>query len=242
MFAGYARDKVFRCPSNTYTAVPYSVGPHDAGVLPMVSYNTSRNFLLLGPVVNDRVIHSAWDPEDWPNGGVGLIYASAGHEGASPPDYYPSVERVGTPSGKVFLADGARYNTWDTEPDYDLTPDAGWGGAFCDVAPYTTYSRAWDRWAAPGASPAGTVQFAQRLGLDDCRMYSMRHGARVPFSRNFKMNIGFFDGHVETQADLDAANPQLWIPRGGKWTSRSTYLDVIDKYAGGAANADFEIY
>jgi prepilin-type N-terminal cleavage/methylation domain-containing protein/prepilin-type processing-associated H-X9-DG protein len=240
MFAGYREERAFRCPSNQHLASPYEPsGVYDVGSGPMVSYNTSRNFMFLGPAgANDSIVHLGFpDAPHWEDegpDGLGIGRASGGHEGVPPSDYFPSLDRVGNTASKVFIADGARYNEASIPPDYDIDPVGGWGGAFGDVGPYTDYTRSWDRWAAPGAKPPSLQALYRRLGNVDCRLYSMRHGPKTPGLAGFKMNIGFFDGHVETLKDLEAADPQMWVPRGGTINGRSNnlYDDVREKYTG----------
>ena len=43
------------------------------------------------------------------------------------------------------------------------------------------------------------------------------HGLGVPVGNAFKLNLVFFDGHAETMGDLDASNPQLWLPQGSTY-------------------------
>ncbi len=171
--------KSFLCPGNRFLSTNYS-GP-DAGAGWMVSYNTSRIQLYL-----DSEIPSGWQ-EHLPYG------------------WRPSVPKMGNPSNKVFCADGSRYATIDTPPDYALGADAGYGGAFADTGCYSPWSRAWDRSWANGI----------RSGVD-ARTYAYRHSNAEPPqgapAGAFKLNLGFYDGHVETQGDLESSNPFQWLP------------------------------
>ena len=48
----------------------------------------------------------------------------------------------------------------------------------------------------------------------------------------FRMNCGFFDGHVETLGDLEAANPSYWAPKGTELLidAAQCHPDVLKKY------------
>lgn len=232
--------KVFHCPRNNYAACAYRPGGgYDAGCDRMISYNTSRNFMWLGASTespHEGSIH-------WPEGHSGCGYGRVPpYLLAQPPaDYFPAVERVGVPSTKVFIADGARFNTPVTEPDYDIGPFALYGGAFADEAPYTYYSRSWNRWASPGARPRPWQLFLLARGWIDCRLYAYRHGNRTPGEADFRMNVAFFDGHVAEMSDGESANPHLWIPKGGTLERDSNIFDdVIEKYFGAETIIDIK--
>lgn len=183
--------RAFFCAGNQFTATYYPPGL-DAGAGPMVSYNTCRNQL-----------YPAAQAPSMP--GISL-----------PNDWRPSISRIGNPARKAFCADGARYSTCVEPPDYDLTCDAGaYGGAFSDAGPYSAWSRSWDRCRTPGnqASPGGHLF----TGMDP-RCYAFRHSAAEPPvgapANAYRLNVAFYDGHVENQGDLEASNPHQWLPKG----------------------------
>ena len=140
------------------------------------------------------------------------------------------MDMVGTPAKKVFIADGSRYSEIGTEgePDYNGDPFGGWGGAFCDVGPYSLFSRSWTPEAAGGL-------FNSDVYVDP-RSFSYRHGAKDSFRPlgNYKMNVGFFDTHVETMTDLTSADPHMWMPKGFRILKDNLEGDVAqfvtDKY------------
>ncbi len=185
----------FLCPANGFEATHFA-GPN-AGTGPMISYNTTRNQL--------------WLESDVP----------AGNSLSLPPGWRPSVSRVGNPANKVFCADGARFSTTMIAPDYDLSVDTGFGGAFADDAPYSTFNRSWDRSLAPGNGG--------RDGID-ARIYAYRHSIGQPMDGAgpgaFRMNLVFHDGHVETQSDLKSTDPQQWLPSGAVLQTRNVYRDT----------------
>lgn len=195
--------KMFQCPSNRFLATWYS-GPN-AGVGPMISYNTSRYMLF-----------------EWTSsGGNGIDTYDNTHEERLPVNWKPRIGRMGDVSRKVFCADGARYSTAADKPDYDLTAQASWGGSFSDVAPYSTWTRSWDRSAAVGNS-------------FDARVYSFRHSNGVANGKaapnSLQANLVFMDGHVEKKGDLDAANPYMWLPAGSQLDTSGMYEDVRRQY------------
>ncbi|MBN2563316.1 MAG: type II secretion system protein [Phycisphaerae bacterium] len=175
--------KAFLCPSNRFTAIHYA-GP-DAGSGPMVSYNTVR--------------YQLWREEEVP----------PGHGITLPQGWRPSVNRIGNPANKVFCADGARYSTCTCPPDYDLTVNGPYGGAFSDTGTYSSWTCSWDRSRAPGNGYSGPI---------DARMYAFRHSTGIPPvgapGNAYRLNLAFHDGHVETQGDLESTNPHQWLPRG----------------------------
>jgi len=197
----------FKCAGNDWLAPRY-VGP-DAGVGPMVSYNTCR-----------------W--QLWP-----AEYAPTNQEEHLPPDWRPSVAKIGNPANKVFCADGARYSTCIDPPDYDLSVEGPFGGAFSDAGVYSVWTRSWDRCRAPGN--AGALG-GHALTEVDPRQYAFRHSTGSPPvgapANAFKLNVVFYDGHVETQGDLTAANPHQWLPKGTTLETSALWPDAAAIYGG----------
>ncbi len=195
--------KEFLCASNKFLSAMYPESDGpDARAGWMVSYNTCR--------------YQLYTKDTAPN-----------HNEQLPTNWRPSIAKMGNPSNKVFCADGSRYSTVTQVPDYDLAVDATYGGAFSDAGAYSTYSRSWDRSRAPGNGNAGPV---------DARMYAFRHSMAVPPvgapGNAYKLNLAFFDTHVETMGDLEASNPHLWLPAGtqfdtsGAWSDTRTFFGL----------------
>jgi prepilin-type N-terminal cleavage/methylation domain-containing protein/prepilin-type processing-associated H-X9-DG protein len=235
-FDAYRRMKAFQCPSNNFTAFPWVPGQNDAGTGPMISYNTSRNFMWLGTTARSAYEDSLhWNDVEQPSGqpslgGRGLGRVPDYYKDKPPSQYVPNVDGIGDASGKVFAADGARYSDINQQPDYDADPYGGYGGAFGDVGPYTARSESWNRTCSPGARPE-FFRFLVAQSFGDPRLYSYRHGSRQPAQAGFKMQVGFYDGHVELMRDDDSANPHMWIPRGGTLQKDSNlWDDVTAKY------------
>ena len=237
------RMKVFKCPSNKVLCMPYENGLN-YGAQPMPSYNTSRNYmwpgkpsLLADQFAGDLYWSKGQSGDD--AGGVGFLWGWRVVGGtqrrepstwaeASKPSYLPRVDQIGSPAEKVFMADGGRYVKESNDPQYDARPWAGYGGAFCDVGPYSYWSRAWNREAGLPGEVAGPED------LRDARIYSYRHGKKEPYLRvgNYRMNVGFFDNHVETMNDIKSANPHFWLPRGFRLydVANDVHTDVMDTY------------
>ena len=183
--------KAFLCPSNRFLSSHFG-GP-DAGTNWMVSYNTTTTSLFI-----DGGEESGLTSPPVP----------------LPPNWRPSVDRIGVSSNKAFCADGGRFSNRNIRPDYDLSVGGGFGGTFSNVPPHNnvgTFNNAgWDRMRAPGNGDT-------RSSIDG-RVYAYRHSVGLPAlgakADAYKMNIAFYDGHVETQGDLKSSNPHQWLPQG----------------------------
>ncbi|MFQ5502029.1 MAG: type II secretion system protein [Phycisphaerae bacterium] len=191
--------KGFLCAANKFLATRFA-GP-EAGAGWMVSYNTIRYQLYTKATAPSS--HSEQLPNDW----------------------RPSISRVGNPANKVFCADGSRFATISVAPDYDLRPNAGFGGTFSDAGPYSTFTRSWDRTWAPGNG--------SHVGVD-ARFFAYRHATAEPVSGakadTFKMNLAFYDGHVETQGDLQSSNPHQWLPAGSTLIGGTAWTDTVQRF------------
>lgn len=215
----YLRDHpAFRCPENELLGTPFGGVTFAVGRL--VSYNTALGFLLttnktgIGGPSGYTVAFDIWNP---------------------PASYNVRTSKVGDPSKKVYIADGARYSNCGTTPDSDLKFDGQLGGAFADQGAAMRFSNSWDRGnTARGQTGGNTPRVA---GLVDARIYAFRHGQQIKYGRadTYRINVGFFDGHVETLGDLEAANPNFWFPKGTALTVNTTqmYADVVNKYFNG---------
>jgi prepilin-type N-terminal cleavage/methylation domain-containing protein/prepilin-type processing-associated H-X9-DG protein len=204
----------FLCRSNNFLA-PWFGGPN-AKTGPMVSYNTVRYQLMIQASSGRDASSNNADPE-FATDPEGTSWYGNGHpEAIVPKDWRPSVTRLGNASNKVFCADGARYSSVSIRPDYDLNPNATWGGSFSDTGAFTTFSRGWDRTYAPGNGSLPSRAF-------DARAYAYRHSTGTPLpgaaGNAYKINLAFHDGHVETQGDLQAANPHIWLPKDSQVTA-----------------------
>jgi prepilin-type N-terminal cleavage/methylation domain-containing protein/prepilin-type processing-associated H-X9-DG protein len=213
----------FTCPENQFLMTPF---PADANftTLPFSSYCTAVTFLYL---YNNTKLPQGTSTKS------GLILAPSGGFNNPSPDYAPKLNKIGITSEKIYIADGARFATYNTTPDYDWAYNAGSGSMFSDVGGYDKFSRAWDRTKCPTSG-------ALAIGGVDARIYGYRHGSLIPNGRadTYRMNCGFYDGHVETLGDLTAANPKYWAPRAAQLSANTTEMwnDVFAKYMQGVTS------
>ncbi len=201
-------DKTFLCSANKFLATHFS-GP-DAGAGWMVSYNSCRYQMYNGLAVG---------------GTSGVTMVPSSHNEQIPTDWKPNLGRIGVPANKVFVADGARFSNPTTAPDYDLSPFAAFGGAFSDSGAHSTFSQSWGRSWAPGNGSTVGV---------DARIYAYRHATSEPpqgaKADTFKLNAVFYDGHVETQGDLQSSSPYQWLPQGTNLDTSGTWPDTINHF------------
>ena len=212
-FLSLINDPLFTCPDNDIIATPYT-GDGGPGfpTSRWISYSTALPFLVL-----------SFDPKQ--AGETGRTRARS--EYSPPAGYFPKINRIGPSSQKIYIADGGRYCDGNQPPTMNLHYQATHGGAYSDRGAWTAWSRAWDRGKAPGNNGGGPL---------DARQYSFRHGSRTPGgpANSFRLNAGFFDGHVESMGDLEVANPEFWAPRGTQITiSGEVYPDVKAQYLAG---------
>jgi prepilin-type processing-associated H-X9-DG protein len=179
----------------------------------MVSYNTALGFLLIrntgsGNAGRTHTLAAAWNP---------------------PQSFIPKINKVGNPAQKVYIADGGRYSNAGVRPDAEIAAMGSFGGAFADQGAPQRFSNSWDRSNAPGNAP-----HPQNPASFDARVYAYRHGTRQQKASAdaFRINVGFFDGHVETLGDLAASNPTFWFPKGTELVATPGQLqnDVLRKY------------
>jgi prepilin-type N-terminal cleavage/methylation domain-containing protein/prepilin-type processing-associated H-X9-DG protein len=204
--------KIYTCPENQFlTLSPYSSTPQAAvGLMP--SYCAAFDFLI-GTSTNAPQTIVGMNPtySTMPNG------------------YKPKLSLVGNGSRKIFMADGGKYSDSDgTGPNCNLNPFASLGGAAEDYGSYTSFSKSWERGLVPGNGAAyGSV-------IDD-RVYAYRHGGGSKGSPGgtYKMNVAFFDGHVDTMNDIDSADPNMWGPSGMDIFAAELSKDVATRYTNG---------
>ena len=138
-----------------------------------------------------------------------------GSPGLSPPGgYAQKLGSIRNASSKIFVADGCRYSNATTAPDISLNYTGSGGGAFGDMGAFSKGSNCWNRSGAPANG-----------GTNDARLYAFRHGDNKPGKPGgaYRMNAGFFDGHVDTLDDLQASNPALWMPKNSDYDASGTY-------------------
>ena len=174
---------VFACPSNKVMALPFfgsAAGAHGGfDVQRMISYNSVRNFYY------------------WPPKGARAPFSEAsqvpGGTYTWPTRLLPQLERLGTPSQKVFLADGSRYTQVGTGVDFDISWRANYGGAFSD-----------------GGPTLPEVYMRSYLINDPERRYAYRHGRKTSPG----IVASFFDGHGAYLSERESRIPDYWWPKG----------------------------
>ncbi len=194
----------FACPSNQITATVFDAGgaPVTNGI--MIAFNMSTQ------------ITSTEDPAFF---GTGL------RAGINRNRYFPTVSRaVGGGGGarKALVFEGHRFANFTTDPDFDFSMAASFGGSFGGTGPWFARNQELNRFAAPGeAGRAGYVN--DPANFNDARRWAFRHGQKSGSGSvaegAVKGNIGFFDGHVETRDDGDATDPDIWFPGGTTLTA-----------------------
>lgn len=190
----------FQDPANDVTAQPWDgsaqnqIGSFTTGR--MLPYNMSTQF-----TSSERSL------------GVGNLGNRRG-------EYRPFMSRIGSPDRKVAIFDGHRFATGTVAPDFDISLDARFGGAFGGVGPWAGMnigggSKELWRGFAPGEPQRNVARFTP--GRVDARVYAFRHGAGFTtgvLANETRGNMAFFDGHVELMDDLEATNPSYWFPQG----------------------------
>jgi prepilin-type N-terminal cleavage/methylation domain-containing protein/prepilin-type processing-associated H-X9-DG protein len=203
----------FRCPENDVLAPPFGSGP---GTLYLNSYNTAAIFFYKRNTTSSSA-------------GDGKTIARLDYN--VPEGYSPKISSVRNAAEKIYIADGGRYSNVTDGPDYDLSYQGGYGGAYSDVGAWSSFSNSWNRQAVPGNGASG--------GRDP-RMFAFRHGVRKPRASadSFRFNAGFFDGHVETMGDLQGSDPRYWMPTGTEVPSPTSqaYADVNNVYFKGVGS------
>jgi len=202
--------KTLICPENQYVAVPYTVADSS-------SFNPSTwPTVKMNSYVGAMIFHLKNSSTDARSG------VTVGRTDWNPPEGYgPKLSKIGNSSMKVYVADGARYSSSRGYIDYSVSPYSTYGGQFMDQGAASRYSHSWDRSMSPGndknTSGSGDDQGSGgTLGSFDARLYAYRHGKTDAggAADSMKMNLSFFDGHVELMGDLQSSDPKLWAPSG----------------------------
>lgn len=213
---------IFNCPENQFLATQFvATTPGGSLIAPtglMISYNTAI------------VFHQRRNPgtTSYPSG---RVYA---FDLWNPPSSYNNtLAKVGNASKKVFIADGGKFSNGANAPTFNLGVDPQHGGAFGDQPPVTPFTRSWGRSRTPDNNIVAS-------GPNDERAYAYRHGKQRKDARGdtaYKINLAFFDGHVETLGDLEASNPTFWYPKGTELRNvtdqTQVYPDVRRRYMAG---------
>jgi prepilin-type processing-associated H-X9-DG protein len=226
--------KAFMCPENQVPATQFGATLPLPSTFLMPSYYTAAVFY--------------WYPAGFQNGQNLVTRGSTPSNGSlsAGGGYSPRVSKVGSASRKAFMADGARFADTASQPDVNFTfnipSSSGVNGyAFASPGPCFTKDNGFNRDGAPGNPGAN--------GLYDPRAWSFRHGSGSSHGAadSFKGNVLFFDGHAEAMGDLQASDPNYWMPTDTQWNLGSSsaalkvQTDVSKKYCNGQTSGVFLI-
>jgi prepilin-type processing-associated H-X9-DG protein/prepilin-type N-terminal cleavage/methylation domain-containing protein len=181
---------------------------------PMIAYYTSIYF------------QYAYLPE-----GVGTDYTLSQYN-VNTGNYMPKLSNVGDASAKVWLMEGSRFTkqgaTAQQLPTYELTyNDTDYYQSYADTGPFDTKTNGF---------------------LGSQMVLSMRHGSRKvspnatlntstpSIYETYRMNVAFFDGHVETLDGLKAMNPNYFLPKGSILPSSECNATTNAVYLKGASS------
>lgn len=127
-----------------------------------------------------------------------------------PATYRPRISSVGSPSRKAGIASGTRFFS-DSGPP---TTEASYGSvnfhSFADRNPVDQSSTAWGHVTRQIARPTS----------------GLRPGARLSYRHAGRINVAFFDGHVEALGDVESRNPHIWAPTGSIFLRTSSAVDI----------------
>lgn len=225
----------FQCPQNTIledfyiaNSTMFPTATNTQYFEPGFSYSTSLGFLITS------------DPTFQTDGTTTITNSGTAY--LNPPGgYSPQISKVGDPSRKIFISEGARYN-YNGEHDMDFSPGgnvagspdtASQGGAYADYGAYDTYNRGHQRDGCPGAQTTPSS--------NDERLIWCQHGAVTPHASadQMKFTAGFFDGHAEVLGDLQGSDPSYWVPKGS-WIGDQIWTDTEAKF--GYPNGGIDFY
>ena len=142
---------------------------------------------------------------------------------ALPPGYKPSINKIGSPSEKVFAFEGGRFwvnglNNGRGGLDYTTsTNTTGFSGSpqgnFASMGPYFA-----------GSGPSGMGGLARDQNgapADHFEELFLRHS-------NNQMNLVYFDGRAEMHGEREIADPSLYTPAG---SSVMRNIDLVGEFA-----------
>lgn len=191
----------FLCPANRVLSLPFLHALGEVGkfhIQAAVSFTTVRNFLMWP---KREVAGRPWGPEPPfyamanPAGWDGNIDGASGT--VLPAGFTPRLPKLGAPAEKVFLADGARFMSYQ-----GVSHNVHWRGS--DVGG-----------AAGGAFADGGPSLRDDLlrsyWFDEPqRSYAYRH----PRGRAVGVTAAYFDGHADWMSERESRRPDFWWPKG----------------------------
>lgn len=218
-----------KCPTNSYQfASVYPAGgglPYTSGDLTYSSYSAVIQF----HAYPSRDTSFMTNPQLAPNGLPPIVEDMYGHKngGLRPPaGYAPMMSKVGSAASKVYLVEGARYvpllneGTFSAagggDTSFNVIRYQRQGGNFMIGGPYQPWADT-PYQLYEGSSLAYTTKKLSPVAKN----LAWRHGG--------KMNIAFFDGHVELRAPADSIQVELYAPKGTVILDASNTYDPNDQ-------------
>jgi prepilin-type N-terminal cleavage/methylation domain-containing protein/prepilin-type processing-associated H-X9-DG protein len=196
-WTSYQKMRVFFCPSAGEGAIStaYTGGGAQSGPpSEVLGYATAAAFLQVA-----TTIAGDWHDYRQPHSNDYIL----------PPGYLPKITKVGKTAEKIYLADAAKFFSSTTSFSYNLDPYPNPNGTYfanssnwTDTGAFSWATRAYDRTVANNGA-----------GFDG-RVISFRHGtrkARASFGQ-YRLNALFFDGHAANLDEMEATNPNRWLP------------------------------
>ncbi len=218
----------FQCPSNFGTlATLYGSNPGAPfqTVGQSISYGTAGIFLMQ-PNPNQYNTSTGW----------GGFMRDTNNYWDLPGGYTPRITRIGASSTKIYAYDSGKWSRpiANAPPtySYQAVDESVINSTFTDYGAFHGNSKSLNRKGAYTTLTAGE---------NDARIFGFRHGTKKARANKsmYRFNAVFFDGHVENIADIDGANPAMWMPRGTVMTPNPAtnvgdgpYVspDVVTKY------------
>ncbi len=156
--------------------------------------------------------------ESFPQMKVRAKAAPEGWKNVRVKNYVSRLDRIGTPAGKIFAADGTRYLDDSLLLYHDIAPFPTYFGSFTTSGAWWRGSTAYGvheesmNWSRSGGS-LGSPSNGRNLFL------SYRHsvhqsGNGYAENNHGMLNAVFFDGHVELMNDRDSRKIGYWYPKG----------------------------
>ncbi|TVQ63340.1 MAG: type II secretion system protein [Phycisphaerales bacterium] len=139
-----------------------------------------------------------------------------------PGSYLPRLERIGSPSHKVFLADGTRYLAAPDLLDFDINVRPEFYGSFTSSSPIYNASREY------GAAHVN----AEFPGEVRSNVSVHPHNARLSYRHRGRMYVAYFDGRVEALSEEDSkADASRWFPTGSRFTGVRATKESLARHA-----------
>ncbi|MCO6435778.1 MAG: type II secretion system protein [Phycisphaerae bacterium] len=134
------------------------------------------------------------------------------------PTYVSKLNRIGTPAGKVFIAEGTRYLDDKGALDFDFNPLPNFFGAFTSGGAWWAGETAYGVKAqTPNWDGVPTAVEPPAKGKNLFLSYRhrvTRAGNGSAQDNKGMLNMLFYDGHVELLNDPDSRRIDYWYPKG----------------------------